>query len=206
MDVGAHLGPIFCAPLNKRPPTPPISGRFFCGYDRHGVCRPAALGRTGGGPPAPRSLQRARPAPPQGLWHAIVSVHISDRGPHRLHPRCRLALGAGHHRVHPENGARAVCQRFPDPPPRAFRGAPALIFHPPNAEGSTGPTDRRPGVPVSRAQRAGTSAERLLGTLLSTLGLQPRSCFAAPLRRAVADHAASESAASPVWPALPRPA
>ena len=89
---------------------------------------------------------------------------------------------------------------------RAFRGAPALIFHPPNAEGSTGPMDRRPGVPVSRAQRAGTRAERLLGTLLSTLGLQPRSCFAAPLRRAVADHAASESAASPVWPALPRPA
>ena len=32
--------------------------------------------------------------------------------------------------IHPENragnGARAACQRFPDPPPRALRGAPAL--------------------------------------------------------------------------------
>ena len=170
MDVGAHLGPIFCAPLNKRPPTPPISGRFFCGYDRHGVCRPAALGRTGGGPPAPRSQQRARPAPPQGPWHAIVPVHISDRGPHRLHPRCRLALGAGHHRVHPENGARAACQRFPDPPGVPGRPCPDL----PPAErggihGPYGPETRSPGLasPARRHERRAPAGDSFINTWLA---------------------------------------
>ena len=125
--------------------------------------------------------------------------------------------------IHPENragnGARAACQRFPDPPPRALRGAPALRSPIRRARRDlralrTGDAEARsreaPARRHARAERRSVAppplprfsqpggAERGAGSgalFLSTPGLQRRCCSAAPLRGPAADH---ESAAPPL--------
>ena len=191
-------------------------------YDRRGACRPAALM-----PPCCCARPEVCLPPLEVEVDFVRRLHAafernrararSDRGPHRRHPRCRPALGAG--RGPFTNGARAACQRFPDPPP----GRPCpTISHP-----STGDAESRSR--EAPAQRAGTrwplergsvappppprpvfpSRLKPSGGLDWGLSFYQRlacSLAVAPQLRSGGPAADHESAAPPLWPALPRPA